>query len=174
MNQSDAIIEDGAIAGRAMHFFVKAEEDPCVGCSAPCCRAFFIPYPVPSTYMDLDAMLYLLGFPSAQMILSSDGNWKVMIEGNCRFFDLETNLCSIYGTSRRPKTCEYFNPHQCWHKNNFHHNSGPSEIVRVNLATLEAILAHIHCDEAGNITEIPEWDILQELAEKYKLDVYDN
>lgn len=158
--------------GSTKHFFEKAKEDPCVGCSAPCCQAFFMPYPAPGNYMDLDAMLYLLGFPNAEMILTSDGNWKVMIEGNCRFFDPDNNLCSIYGTSRRPKTCQYFNPHQCWHKRNFHPNSMPPEIVRIDLSTLEAILAHVHFDEAGNIIEIPAWEVLQELAEEHRLDVY--
>lgn len=170
METPNETLEGGESVGRGKHFFAKAEEDPCVGCSAPCCRAFFMPYPTPSTYMDLDAMLFTLGFPSTVLILTSDGDWKLMLEGNCRFLDQATNLCTIYSLARRPKTCLYFNPFQCWHKRNFHNNDNPSDLIRIDLGGLEAILENIHFDDDGNITFIPPWEELQELAGNHKRD----
>jgi hypothetical protein len=145
-------------------FFSLAEENPCTNCSAPCCRMALVPHPAPSTFMDLDYIRYMVGFPSIQMVLNSDGQWQVMIEDTCRFLDPHTNLCTVHNTPRKPKTCVFFNPHQCWYKRNFHNNPNPVELIRIDLEAFEAILEYIRFDENGAIIEIPTWEFMRELV----------
>lgn len=167
---------DTLVPVQGKNFYSLMEGNPCTGCSAPCCRMVLIPHPAPTTYMDLDYILYMLGFSTIEMLLSPDGQWQVIVHDNCRFLDAATNLCTVHGTPRKPKTCVFFNPHQCWYKRNFHseqnfhsecnlHNVTLSdEVVRINLEAMETILQHVSCDEAGNIIEVPTWEAIRDLV----------
>jgi Fe-S-cluster containining protein len=153
---------------RGKNFFDIAEENPCNGCSAPCCHILLIPHPTPTTFMDLDYIRYMLEFPSVEMILNSDGQWQVFIEQTCRLLDQKTNLCAVHNTSRKPKTCAFFNPHRCWYKQSFHKTENPQDLIRIDIEALEAILLQVQFDENGNIIEIPKWESIKELVEKNK------
>jgi Fe-S-cluster containining protein len=146
-------------------FFEKADANPCVGCSAPCCRMVLIPHPTPGDYMDLDYMLYMLGFATIQLALNRNGQWQVLVDQPCGFLDQTTNLCTLHNTPRKPKTCVFFNPHRCWYKRNFHNTDNPPEILRINLEAFEVILSRVTFDESDNIVEFPTWDQVKQIVD---------
>src|SRR5262245_19459783 len=152
---------------RGKNFFERAEANPCTGCSAPCCRMLLIPHPTPSTYMDLDYIRYMVGFQSVKMILTTDGHWQVIIEQNCRLLDQKTNLCTVHGTPKKPKTCVFFNPYQCWYKRNFT-TVNPPDIIRIDLEVIEIILAHVRFDDEGTITELPTYEFIRDAVEHHE------
>lgn len=148
---------------RGKNFFEKAEENPCTGCSAPCCRILLIPHPTPGTYMDLDYIRYMIGFQSVKMVLNRDGAWQVLVERTCQLLDQETNLCTAHGSPRKPKTCVFFNPFRCWYKRNFA-TADPPDIIRIDMEAMEAILALVRFDEEGTIIDLPAWEAVRDLA----------
>lgn len=166
---SSVVIQDKGIHLGTVNFFEKAQENPCARCSAPCCRMVVIPHPAPTTFMDLDYILYMLGFPAIQMLLSRDGSWQVAIETTCRFLDGKTHLCTVHDTPRKPKTCVTYNQYRCWYKPHFDKKNEMDDLVRFDLEGFEAFLMQIRFDEEGNITEIPTWEFTQELVKNSKL-----
>ena len=144
-------------------FTEQAEANPCLGCSAPCCRLLLLPHPTPSTFMELDYIRYMLGFPGIRMILDSGGRWQTVIEQTCRLFDPATHLCTVHNNPRKPKTCVFFNPHQCYYRANFE-SGDVRDLVWLSLEAFEVLLPYIHLDVEGNIVEIPAWDRIRELA----------
>src|SRR3712207_5664059 len=90
---------------RGKNFFEKTEENPCLNCSAPCCRMLLIPHPAPNTFMDLDYIRYMVGFQNVKMVLNRDGSWQVLVERPCQLLDQSTNRCTAHNTPRKPKTC---------------------------------------------------------------------
>ena len=147
---------------RGKNFFEKSEENPCFGCSAPCCRMLLIPHPTPSTYMDLDYIRYMVGFQSVKMILNRDGTWQVLVEQTCQLLDQKTDRCTVHNTSRKPKTCVFFNPFRCWYKRNFT-TPDPPDLIRIDMDAMEAILELVRFDDEGNILEIPTWETVHDL-----------
>jgi Fe-S-cluster containining protein len=77
-------------------FFEIASNSPCTGCFAYCCRMLLIPHQTPTTFMDLDYILYMLGFPGIEMVLNSEGQWQVLVNQICGFLDQKTNLCTVH------------------------------------------------------------------------------
>lgn len=163
MDKSNNSAERQSAVTQVRTFYEKAAENPCNGCPAPCCRMILIPHPTPATFMDLDYILYLLGFPSVQMMLDSEGNWQVLIEEPCGLLDLKTSLCTVHNTPRKPKTCVFLNPYRCWYKR--FAAGGPQDFIRINKKAMEAILAHVRFDAEGDITEVPKWEFIRELAD---------
>jgi len=146
----------------AKSFFDVVKDEPCQGCSAPCCRMLLINYPAPTTFMEMDYIRFMLGFPLVKMILRNDGVWQVKVEQNCRFLDSNTSLCTVHGTSQQPKTCSYFNPYQCWYKRNYT-NDGPFEVIEMDLARYEVLLTHLQFDDEGKLARIPSWEFIDKL-----------
>ena len=153
----------GSVGQRGTGFLEAAAGNPCSACAAPCCRMLLIPHPTPGTFMDLDYIRYMLGFPSVEMILNRDGSWQVSIDSVCGFLDQETNLCTVHATPRKPKTCVFFNPHHCWYKRNFT-SDDPPDIIRIDQGTFELLLEAVRFDEHGEIVELPSWDDIGAMA----------
>lgn len=151
-------------------FLEKAEENPCLDCSAPCCRLLLIPHPTPTNFMDMDYLRYMVSFEGVEMILTSDGHWQVLVDRTCRLLDPRANRCTVHGTSRKPKTCVFFNPHRCWYRRNFDKMTDPPDLIRISMPVLEAILPLIRFDAEGNITEIPAWELIREIAARLNRD----
>ena len=147
----------------AQNFTDAARGNPCDGCAAPCCRMLLIPHPTPTTFMDLDYIRYMLGFPRVGMVLNRDGTWQVSIDDVCVFLDQETNLCTVHGTDRKPKTCVFFNPYRCWYKRNFTVEN-PPDLVRLDRDVLERVLELVRFDEHGDIIALPTWETIRSLA----------
>jgi hypothetical protein len=158
---------DGSDGGRCSvgnNFIDSAQGSPCEGCSAPCCRLLLIPHPVPKTFMDLDYLRYMLGFPELRLLISANGEWQVMLERTCTLLDPVTSRCTVHGTPRKPKTCVFFNPYRCWYKRNFGNGHGPIDAVRLDGEAFELLLQGVTFDEEQNIAGIPSWDELKELV----------
>jgi Fe-S-cluster containining protein len=151
------------IKNGSVGFADAARGNPCDGCAAPCCRMLLIPHPTPTTFMDLDYIRYMLGFPRVGMVLNRDGTWQVAIDEVCGFLDHETNLCTVHGTERKPKTCVFFNPYRCWYKRNFA-RAEPPDLVRMDRDIFERILELVRFDEHGDIVELPTWETVRFVA----------
>jgi hypothetical protein len=151
----------------ARSFHEAAGGNPCIGCSAPCCRMLLIPHPTPNTFMDLDYIRYMLGFGRVEMVLGSDGAWQVRVEDVCTLLDQETNRCTVHGTDRKPKTRVYFNPHKCWYKRNFTVDDAP-QLIRIDRQVFERVLELVRCDDDGRIVELPRWETIKEIARELR------
>ena len=152
----------------AKSFFEAVKDEPCQGCSAPCCRMVLITYPAPTTFMEMDYIRFMLGFPLIKMILRNDGVWQVKVEQSCRFLDSDTSLCTVHGTPQQPKTCSYFNPYHCWYKRNYT-KGDLSEVIEMDLSKYEVLLSHLHFDDEGKLTEIPSWEFINKLLQDVKV-----
>ena len=140
------------------NFQAVSESNPCGSCAAYCCKMLLIPYKAPMTFMDLDYMKYMLGFPGIKMILYPDGNWQIKLEQTCSFLN-DDNQCSIHDSVEQPKTCSFFNPYNCFYKHNFSEN-GTKDLLEINRETFMAIVELIQIDEHQNIVAIPNWDVM--------------
>jgi Fe-S-cluster containining protein len=149
------------------NFFEFSQDNPCQECSAPCCKMLLIDYPAPATFMEMDYIRYMLGFPSIKIVLKKDGIWQVKVEQTCSFLDLETNLCTVHNTPKQPKTCAYYNPYHCWYKRNYTQESSP-DLVEIDLAKFELLLENIQFDGEGNIAKIPSWEFVRNLLNAIK------
>jgi hypothetical protein len=156
-------VDDATLASHG--YFEAADGNPCAGCSAPCCRMLLIPHPTPMTFMDLDYIRYMLGFRRVGMVLSSDGTWQVAVDDVCSLLDQETNLCTVHGTPRKPKTCVFFNPYRCWYKRNFAGDDSP-DLIRIDSEGFEILLAQVRFGDDGQIVELPSWEALRTLIEE--------
>ena len=145
------------------NFLEITEGNVCANCSAPCCRVLIVPHATPLTFMDLDYIRYIVGFNTVQLILKRDGSWRLLMDQICRLLDQKTNLCTVHDTPRQPKTCVFFNPHECWYRANFENNERTPNFIRIDMDKLEALLPHIRFDEHGNILEIPTWEFIRDL-----------
>jgi len=163
MKTRNSVAVESGTGRQHSNFLAVAEENVCADCSAPCCQVLLVPHPTPTTFMDLDYIRYMVGFHGVHMVLNSDGRWQLLIEQACRLLDRETNLCTVHGTPRQPKTCVFFNPYRCWYRRNFDKTERPPELIRIDGDKLEAILPHVRFDEDGNILEIPAWESIREL-----------
>jgi len=139
------------------NFISKTKINPCEACIAPCCKMVLIDYPPPSTFMDMDYIRFMLGFPSIRVILRKDGIWQVKIIEDCSYLEPDTNKCKVHYTERQPKTCSYYNPYNCWYKRNFLNNEAP-EVLEFNSQQFEKLLSIIQFDEEDKISRIPKWE----------------
>jgi Fe-S-cluster containining protein len=153
--------EPVAFLGR--NFPGAAADNPCEGCSAPCCQVVLTTHKTPASFMDLDYLRYLCGFPDIELIVDEAGEWRVASWKRCGFLT-DDALCGVHGTARKPKTCVFFNPHGCWYRRNFHEKGEAPDIARLNAAAFEAMLAQVVIDDAGNIESVPSWQELRRLA----------
>lgn len=152
-----------AIGRNARRFTDLAEANPCDGCSAPCCRIVLTSHPTPQTFMDLDYIRYLLGFPGTELIVSRDGAWQQLSHRTCGLLDAADSRCTVHGTVRKPKVCVFFNPYRCWYKRNFT-VADPPDIVRLDLSRFEAMLDACVFDDNGQLTQVPPWELLRDLV----------
>jgi len=139
--------------------------NPCQNCEAPCCKMLLIPYQTPNTFMDLDYIRYMLGFPGVNMILHKNGTWQVQIEENCNHLNLENNLCKLHDSPQKPKTCSFFNPHNCFYKRNFT-GDHIRNIIKINAHSFGIIVNQIKFDELGNIISIPQQELIERIVQE--------
>lgn len=130
------------------------QENPCLGCPAPCCRMQLIPYRVPQTFMDMDHVRYMLLFPNTEMVVTLAGDWFVLKWEQCREFEAGTCTCKIHESVTQPRICFAYNAYNCWYKRNFV-TEEPAELYRLNLARFDAWVGQILFDETGKIVSAP-------------------
>jgi Fe-S-cluster containining protein len=147
---------------RGKNFIQFCETNPCDGCPAYCCKTIIIPYDAPLTFMQMDYILVMLGFPHVKMLITRDGEWKVKIERDCTFFDPENSLCTLHNPDKKPKTCSAYNAYNCWYKRNFAIDR-PPDIIQFDLASFKKMAKHVSFSDDGNIVTIPSWDNLREI-----------
>jgi len=156
--------------GRGRSFHSITEENPCSGCSAPCCRILLTPHPTPNSFSDLDYIRYVLAFPGTEMVVYPDGRWQLASHKQCSLLDNATSLCTVHGTPRKPKVCVHFDPYRCWYKRNFTTDDAP-DIVRLNAGGFERVLEVCAFDDDGVLQASPTWEQLRELAHASPVEV---
>ena len=143
------------------------KNNPCNGCSSPCCKYLLIAHKAPATWMDLDYIKYLLNFEKIQVTVSKKGEWGILIDLSCINFDLESENCKVHGTSEQPKTCVYYNPYQCLYKKNLLDN-GPLTIYKLNSDSFDHWVKFIKFDDNGSIIDAPSFEKSLEILKKYR------
>lgn len=152
-----------AFLGRERSFGEFAEHDPCEGCSAPCCRLVILPQGVPETFRALDRFRYLLVHAGTELLLDRSGNWHLSSENPCTLLT-EDRRCSVHATPAQPKICVNYSAHGCWYKRNFHDVEEAPDLIRIDLAAFDRVVAHVGFDGDGRVTHVPPYDQLRRLA----------
>jgi hypothetical protein len=138
--------------------FKEYKDDyPCEECNAKCCKYLLIPYKTPSSWMDMDFIKYLLNFPKVKVAVSKNGNWELLIQGDCMNLDEQTNKCTVHNTDSQPRTCVYLNPYHCYYKVNLE-NKNPPGIYILDREKFEHWVKFIKFDENGTIVEAPSFE----------------
>jgi hypothetical protein len=140
-----------------------AAESPCDDCSAPCCRLTILAQAEPQTFRALDRLRFLVAHADHELLLDRRGQWQLSITRPCHLLT-EDNRCSVHGTPAQPKICAYFSPYGCWYKRNFHETDDPPDLIRMDLAGFDRIVARVGFDADGNVTDVPPYDELRRLA----------
>lgn len=148
---------------KPLTFDALAAKQGCEGCSAACCRMLTFPHRCPQTFLDVDYIRYMLGFPNIEILIDSDGEWSVSVLQTCRHLNTASNRCSVHGTPRKPHICTSFAADQCWYHRNFV-SERPPELVRLDGERFEAVLSLLQFDDLGRIVQAPNWEKLREIA----------
>lgn len=144
-------------------FDAIANTKSCDGCSAACCRMLIFPHPQPQTFLDIDYLRYMLGFPGVEVQIDSDGSWSIAVLRDCRHLDPDTHRCTIHQSPSRPRICESYQADQCWYHRNFV-SERPPELVRLDTTRFEQLLPLLRFDDTGRIVQAPNWEELRQLA----------
>lgn len=159
--QGEGIWEGNMPEGEST-FAQMGQENPCVGCPAPCCRMQLIPYKRPETFMDMDHVHYMLLFPNTEVVVTATGDWFVLEWQECREFEASTCACRVHHSTVQPRICFYYNAYDCWYKKNFV-GELPPQIYRLNLSRFEIWVNEILFDDKGKIVSAPCFEKSQEI-----------
>ena len=160
---SDATEAPVTFLGRNPTFADHAADNPCDGCSAPCCTRTITPQREPTTFRALDHLRFLVAHEDHELLLDRKGNWQLSVERRCHLLT-DDQRCSVHATPQKPKICVYFNPYGCWYKRNFHETDSPPDLIRIDRQGFERILAEVTFDHDGNVDHVPPYDELRRLA----------
>lgn len=139
------------------NFAEFGQSNPCFGCPAPCCRMQIMPCNLPSSFMDLDYVRYMLLFPDTEVIVRKNGTWSLIKWVQCSAFDDTKCLCKLHNTPKKPNICKTYDAYNCWYKKNFVLTDSP-EIYRLNLERFDVWVKEIQFAENGNIVSAPDFD----------------
>ncbi len=140
--------------------------NPCLNCTAPCCRVIMIPHKTPATFMDLDFIRYLLNFPRIEVAVSKSGEWLILIREVCRQFDQDSHSCKVHATNEQPFTCQYYNPYQCWYKPNLAFTS-PRDICILKRETFEYWTQWVRLNEISEVISAPDFEESRKLLQEW-------
>ncbi len=121
---------------------------PCDSCSAPCCKALILDRRPPANLTALQYMRYQLGFPGIEIAVSRTG-WRTLARTTCRYLDLDTSRCTIFGRPERPTLCTFYNQYTCNYRQFFSAPAG--DVVRVGLDEMHLLLERVEVDKAGEL-----------------------
>lgn len=158
-----------AAVPEAYSFVELLSRNPCNGCPAPCCRMTTTPYSTPTTYRDIDHLLYLLRFDRCETVWASEGAWSLVHWSVCAELDTGSCRCKLHGSLAKPLVCREYDPISCWYKRVFIGRGDP-EILRINLARMEILVDTIAFDDRGLIVRMP--DFKEACALVHEIDLY--
>ena len=88
----------------------KKHENPCDKCiPAKCCMYFSIEIDEPEDENDYDDLLWIIAHRDVEMYVN-DGDWFLMVQTPCRFYD-PVKGCLIY--PKRPRICKEHRLEEC-------------------------------------------------------------
>lgn len=159
-----------------LNFAEFRQSNPCFGCPAPCCRMQLIPCQIPSNFMDLDYVRYVLLFPDTEVVVMQNGTWSLIKWVKCSAFDDTKCICKIHNTPEKPHICETYNAHNCWYKKNFVLTDS-QELYRLNLERFDVWIKEIQFAENGNIISAPDFekslDIIKDIPIQPSFTIFD-
>ena len=156
-------MSEAPVAFLGRNFSAVAEHNPCDGCSAPCCRLVITSQDAPTTFHGLDHLRYLVAHEGAELLLDRSGRWQLSTTNPCTLLTGD-GRCSVHGTPRKPKICVNYDPIGCWYKRNFHEVDEPPDLIRIDFAAFDRIVAHVTFDDDGQIRDVPPFEELRRLA----------
>lgn len=144
--------------------FHQARKSPCESCAtSPCCTYLPLNTFSVNNMMELDHAIYLLNFEHIELGISAKGEWSAYYTSPCRYLDRETCGCTIHNQPEQPRICVHYNPYQCWYKRVLTKNH-VDDWIRIDQGRLAKIIELLRFDEDENLTYIPPWATLQEIA----------
>ena len=108
---------------------------------------------------DLETARDLLDHANIEIGIKEDGVWTVFFTRTCGFLDPQSSKCTIHGTERQPRICRDYSAHTCWYRHAFA-STLSLQLIRLNAARLDWILAQVEFDETGEIARVPDWDLM--------------
>jgi hypothetical protein len=144
----ERVVFGGSVpAANAAPLDFAADNDPCGGCSAPCCETLVFPQGLPATKSAIDFYRFCLGFPGVELSIS-DAGWSLVVKTRCRH--LVAGRCSIFGQPERPLFCRYYDAWKCTYRVEFG-EARPADSVRARLDDLPAVTECFSVDAYGTI-----------------------
>lgn len=138
-----------------LHLVEPGQQNPCIGCPAPCCRMQLIPYKTPVSAADIDHVRYLLLFPGTEMAVAATGEWFVLKWQDCRELDSDTCVCRVHHTLAQPRICYVYSAQNCWYKRNFVAAEIPPDLYRLDLARFKIWVETLLFDQQGALVQAP-------------------
>lgn len=132
-------------------------DEPCRGCSAPCCTTLTFPVASQLTMASIDHLRFSLGFPGVELGIAADG-WVIAVRSTCRH--LEDGLCSVFGQPDRPLACSYYDAYRCTYKAAYT-EPRPAGYLRVGYEEFAWLLECVAFDADGNVAAVPTPDQLR-------------
>lgn len=126
-------------------------QDPCTGCSAPCCSTLEFAQGMPILRSTIDYYRFCLGFPGVELSITDTG-WNLVIKTTCRHLD--NGQCSVYGQPERPLECRYYDAWKCTYRIEFG-QPRPAGAVRVRLEHFDALTECLAFDNDGAVLSLP-------------------
>ncbi len=140
----------------------EANEEPCTGCEAYCCKTLVFPQSVPQHISNLDYFRFCLGFPGVELGVG-EGGWSLVVKTQCRYLDAD-HRCVLFDLPGRPLICKYYDAWKCDYKPQFGHPR-PQNFFRLRLEQFLWIMESIPVDENGAVGSFPSVDVLRQSIE---------
>jgi hypothetical protein len=150
------------MAGGLLSFDERIAQSPCSVCSAPCCRVVMLPHATPATLMDIDYVRYMVNFPSIELVVTKNGEWKVVVYDTCRHFDRSKHRCGVHGTAEQPLTCQYYNEFRCSYKSLLN-APDPAEAYFLNSENFAVWAQELEFNDNGEIVAAPSFERAKQL-----------
>jgi hypothetical protein len=117
------------------------------------------PRRTPKRFAEMDFLRYALGFEGVSLMLSAGGTW-LTVKSQCRHLQLDSKRCAVFGSSARPKRCEYFDEYKCSMKPAF--QSQREAWIKVSSQeALTKVEGLIRYDSNGRIVGWPSFEALR-------------
>lgn len=150
--------------------YAEAIQSPCMRCStSPCCTHLPLHTFQITNLVEFDHARYLLNFHRIELALSASGDWSAYYTFPCRFLDRSEFTCTLHNQAAQPRICANYNPYQCWYKRVLT-QSMTDDFVRIDRQRMDLLTSLLGFDEAGTLTQIPDWEQIQNLIRELPME----
>lgn len=153
-----------AATGEGAEMWQSAAElnNPCSGCSAPCCDTIVFPQSLPTAASTMDFYRFCLGYPGVELTVTEQ-SWALAVKTRCRHF--RDGRCAIYGQPDRPLFCTFYDEWKCTFASEYG-VSRPAGTVRLRLDDFAALASSVTVGDNGVIVGLAPVDDLRARVEE--------